>query len=457
MINFRIRNFAAVTLALTLVSSCNLYKKYESSASDNEALDSLYSYIEATNNTDENIASKSWDEFFTDPILQNLIEEGLVSNTDLRVAQLSIEQSEIALKTSRLAYIPTLGLSAGAEVSTASKPSYSLTLSSSWEIDVFGKLTNAKEKSKVALEASKAYVQTIQTGLVATIAANYYSLLMLDEQLDISSRTLVAWEENLRTITALKDAGRLNQTSVYQSEASKVALESSIVTIKQQIFELENTLCALLGRPTTTIERGSLSDVAFPSELSVGLPIELLSNRPDVRYAEYNLAQTFYSTNIARGSLYPSITLGGSAGYSYSSGVSFNLSDIVMGAVASIVQPIFNQGKLRAELKIAKITEEQALLEFNQTLIDAGAEVNAALTQYQSAQQRITHDTAQLELLEKALKSSELLMLHGNVNYLEVLTAQFSLLSAQLTYASDKFSEVEGAINLYRSLGGGID
>lgn len=448
------RNKVMVALLAVVLSSCNLYKEYENTV-DTGRVDSLYNYIEATSDT-TNLASMGWSELFTDPHLVDLISEGLENNTDLKVAALNIDAAEIALRTARLAYVPTLGVGLGANVSTATQPTYSFAATSSWEIDIFGKLKNAKEQSKVALEQSRVYAQSVQTALVATIATNYYSLLMLDDQLDISRRTLQAWQENIRTMKALKDAGMLNQTSVLQSEASRVALESSIVTIDEQIAALENSLSTLLGKPAEHIERGVLADANFPSELSVGVPIQLLSNRPDVMVAEYNLAQAFYATGVARSSLYPSLTLSGSAGYTTGAGVSVNPSEMIFSAAASLLQPIFNGGTLRAALEVAKLQQEQALLQFNQTVLDAGAEVNTALIQWQSAVKSLSYDTERLDYLEEALRSAELLMVHGNVNYLEVLTAQFTLLQAELTFSSDKLSEITGVIELYRALGGGV-
>ncbi len=445
----------AAAIASSL-SGCGIYSNYHR-AEDNDIVDNLYNYIEASNDT-TNIASIEWRELFTDPDLQQLIAKGLESNTDLNVARLSVEQAKTTLTTARLAFLPSLSATPQGTISSSlgnTTKTYNLGVSASWEIDFFGKLRNAKEQSKAALEQSVAYRQAVQTQLVATIAESYYSLLMLDEQLAISEKTQKNWSENLRVMNAMKRAGRINETAVLQSEATSISLNSSIVTITEQIAALENTLSALLAMPTEHIKRGSISSTKFPSELSVGVPLQLLSNRPDVRMAESYLKQAFYATNEARSSLYPSITLSGSGGYTNSLGTITNPSDMLYSAVASLVQPIFNRGTLRAQVKISKSQQEQALLLFNQSILDAGTEVNNALSEWQSAQERLKYSNSQIEILSTTVAKTELLMKHGSSDYLDVLTAQLSLLQSELSYAADKYNEAQGVINLYRALGGG--
>ncbi|MFI3278149.1 MAG: TolC family protein [Rikenellaceae bacterium] len=446
---------AAAALSLSL-SGCGLYSKFES-PKDAVPADGLYSYIQATNDT-SNIASLPWRTLFVDAHLQRLIEKALQNNTDLSVARLDVEQAQAALKTARLAPLPTLSATPQGTISdfkSSTTKSYNLSVSSSWEIDIFAKLRNAKESSKAALEQSVAYRQAVQTQLIATVATSYYSLLMLDEQLKISEETQKNWDENLRVMEALKRAGRINETSVLQSKSSSVALKSQIVTIKEQLAALENTLCALLAMPTTHIERGEISQATFPKELSIGVPMELLTNRPDIRMAESLLAQRFYNVAEARSSLYPTLTLSGAIGFTNSSGAVTNPGDLLSSVVGSLVQPIFSHGTLQAQLKISKAQQEQALLEFKQAILDAGAEVNSALSSWQSAQARLKHSEEQIDLLKLTVKKTELLMKHGEANSLEVLTSQLSLLQSELSYAEDKFNEAQGVINLYRSLGGG--
>ncbi len=447
-----------VGVVATSMSSCGLYSKFEQTA-DESITDSLFDYIEATSDT-TSIASLKWREIFTDSRLQSLIELALENNTDLNVARLNVEQAQISLKRARRAYSPSLDLSLNAgikHVDGTTTNSYGATLASGWDIDIFGKLHNAKLQSKAALEQSIAYQRAVQTQLVATVATNYYSLLMLDEQLEISRISLQMWSDNLRTTEALSRAGRVNNTAVLQSAASKSALESSIISLEEQIKVAENNISTLVMVAPQHIERGNITDVKFPDKLSVGQPLGLVANRPDVQYAEYQLAQAFYATGEARASLYPALSLSGSIAYSDGSGVVTNPGDLIYNLAASILQPIFNKGVLRAELQISKSQQEQALMQFNQAVLDAGAEVNVALIETMSAKDRIAKNTEQIKLLTEAVRNTELLMTHGTSTYLEVLTAQQSLLSAELSLATSKFEQSEGVINLYYALGGGVE
>ena len=328
----------------------------------------------------------------------------------------------------------------------------------SWEIDIFGSLRNAKKGSRAALEQSRAYQQAVQSQLIATIADTYYSLLMLDEQLDITRRTAKSWQETVQSLQALMRAGEQNQAAVAQAEASRLTAEQSVLSLEKQIKELENSLSTLVGIVPQAIERGKLSEAVFSEQLSVGIPLQLLGKRPDVRQAEYALAEAFYATNQARSAFYPQITLSGSAGWTNNSGAAIvNPGNWLLQAVGSLTQPLFNKGKNIANLRIAKAQQEEALLAFQQSLLDAGAEVNNALTQWQTARQSLTLDEEKIEQLETALRSTRLLMQHGNTNYLEVLTAQQTLLDARLTKVSDRYEEIQGVINLYHALGGGAD
>ena len=437
-------------LLLITMSSCNLYKHYERPEID--FVDSLYNRIPTANNY-ESIASLTWKELFTDTILQNLIEIGLNNNTDLEIARLKVEQAEATLKTSKLALFPSVSLSAQAGAKNEGF-TYNITPTASWEIDAFGKLHNTKKGAEAALAATEAYQQAVQTKLIATIADAYYTLLMLDEQLEISKRTLNTWEENIRTLSALKRAGKTNEAAVLQAKANKVNVEGSILTLQKQITVQENSLSALLGLVPQKLERNELSQQVFPDTLLMGLPLSSLINRPDVRQAEYKLVEAFYATNVARSYFYPSITLNGNAGWS---GISGNPGDWIFNAVASLVQPIFNQGKNKARLTISESQRQEALLNFRQTLLDAGTEANNALISWQTARKRLDSDKLQIMYLKGAVFNTQLLMKNGQATYIEVLSAQKNLLQAELTETNDKYLEIQSVITLYHALGGGLE
>lgn len=441
-----------VLLLLTIVSmnSCALYKEYERPEID--FVDSLYNRIPTANDY-ESIASLTWKELFTDSILHDLIEKGLENNTDLEIARLKVEEAETTLKTSKLAFYPNVSFStqAGANQNGLN---YSLAPTASWEIDAFGRLHNTKEGAKAALAATEAYQQAVQTQLIATIADSYYTLLMLDEQLEISKRTLNTWEENIRTLSALKRAGKTNEAAVLQAKANKVNVEASILSLEKQIIEHENSLSALLGLVPQEFERNDLASQIFPDTLLMGLPLSSLINRPDVRQAEYRLVEAFYATNVARSYFYPSITLSGTAGWS---GVSGNPGDFIFNAVGSLMQPIFNQGKNKARMKVSELQQQEALLNFKQTLLDAGTEANNALVSWQTARKRLDSDKLQIMYLKGAVMNTQLLMKNGQADYLEVLTAQKNLLQAELTESTDKYMEIQSVITLYHALGGGLE
>lgn len=445
--------------ALLLFSGCGIYTNYH--RPESLPVDSLYRDVPEAMQDTSSLADLSWRELFTDSLLVIWIEVGLEKNSDIQTARLLTEEAQASLQASRLAFLPSVSLTPQGSLSSfgGAKPSktYSLGGTAEWEIDAFGGLRNAKKGSRAALEASRAYEQAVQTQLVATIAETYYSLLALDRKLAITRETARKWGENVRAMKALKRAGERDDAAVAQAEASRLEAESSVLSLERQLHELENSFSTLLGIVPIEIERGRLLELSFPEELSVGVPVQLLGRRPDVRQAEWQLAEAFYATNKARSSFYPQITLSGSAGWTNSSGTGIvNPGDWLLNAVGSLVQPLFNRGRNVANLKIAKAQQQEALVAFRQKLLDAGAEVNNALTQWQTARKSLELDSRKVETLETAVRSTQLLMEHGNTNYLEVLTAQQTLLQAQLTEVSDKYEEIQGVISLYHALGGGI-
>ena len=442
------------SLAACLLAGCGIYKPYSRPEVETDGL-----YREIPTEDTVTIASLSWRELFTDEHLQTLIEKGLEQNTDLHIARLRVEEAEAVLKNARLSYLPSVSLSPEGGINRydgVTAKTYNLGASASWEIDIFGKVTNAKRGAWAALNGSWAYQQAVQTQLVATIANSYYMLLMLDRQLAINNSTLVTWEKSIKVLEALKQSGKSNDAAVLQARANRMALESSILSLRQNIHETENALSTLLAMPAQAIERGTLDRQRFPEELSVGMPLQLLANRPDVKQAENTLAQAFYATNAARAAFYPSITLSGTLGWTNNGGGAIlNPGKWLLGAIGTMTQPLFNKGINLANLKIAKAQQEEATLLFRQSLLDAGKEVNDALTGWQTARQRVKIDNNQIALLQEAVRKNEILMRHSPMTYLEVLTAQQSLLAAELTEAQDRFDEIQSVILLYHALGGG--
>lgn len=451
-----------IVFAAVMLASCGIYTNYERPAQAVADMDSLYR-PEARPDTTRSIATLRWEELFTDTCLQQLIRQGLAANADLAVARLQVEEAQATLRQSKLAYLPSVQLEPAGTLSSfdgqKTQKTYSVGASASWEIDLFGKLRNSKRQALASLLASDAYRQAMQTQVVATVADSYYALLMLDEQIRITEQTAESWREYVRSLAALMQAGQADRATLAQAEASRLAAESSLLSLQQQAIEQENALCVFVGLTPRRLERGTMDGQHFPSHLSVGVPLDLLSRRPDVRQAEANLMQAFYATNSARAAFYPSITLSGSAGWTNSGGAAVtNPGAWLLQAVGSLVQPLFNRGQNLANLKIAKAQQEEAVLQFRQSLLDAGNEVNNALAQWQTARERIRLDNGQVEQLTITLGDTELLMENSaDTNYLQVLTARQSLLSAQLAVASDRYDEIQGVIELYHALGGGSE
>ena len=444
--------------AALILTSCGIYTNYQ--RPDSVRTDGLYGSAEKPGGDTTNLGSLPWRDVFTDVRLQALIERGLRNNTDLGRAHLQVEQAEASLSAANLAFLPSFALAPQATLSgvdgAAPSQTYRLPLTASWQLDVFGSLRNARQRARTLLLASQAYRQAVQAQVVSGIATYYYTLAMLDEQLKISEETAANWQKNVETMRALMAAGRYNDAAVSQSEANWYSVSASVLSLRQQIRETENRLAVLLGDSIHAVERGEMDAWQMPASLSVGLPASLLAQRPDVMRAEQSLAAAFYATNAARAAFYPSITLSGTAGWTSSAGAAItNPSNFIWSAVASLTQPLFQNGRLRAQLRIARAEQESAALTFRQTLLNAGMEVNNALTQVQTYEAKAEYYDKQVASLERAVKATTLLMEHGSATYLEVLTAQQSLLAARLTRLTNRYNEISSVITLYQALGGG--
>ena len=455
------KQIITLTVAALTLSSCGIYTKYKPVT---EVPINLYGEEVVVTDTLDNMGNLSWREVFTDPQLQTLIEKGLQNNTDLQSAQWRVKEAEATLLSAKLAYLPSFALSPQGTVSSFDKSkarqTYTLPVTASWEIDIFGQIRNAKRQAKALLEQSRDYKQAVRTQLIAGIANTYYTLLMLDAQFEISVRTQHSWKETVDATRALMEAGMANEAAVSQMEATYYTICTSVLDLKEQINQVENSLSLLLAEAPHTIERADTWNFPYGMQerFSVGIPVQMLSNRPDVRSAERLLEAAFYVTNQARSAFYPSIVLSGSAGWTNSAGsMIVNPGKFIATAIGSLTQPLFNRGTNIARLKIAKAQQEEAKLGFQQTLLNAGSEVNEALVKYQTAKEKAAYYDKQIMSLNKAFESTSLLMQHGNTTYLEVLTAQQTLLSAQLNQVANRFAEIQGVINLYQALGGGRD
>jgi len=445
---------------MLLFSACRVTKTYER---PDVKTDSLYRDLAAADTA--TIASLPYDEVFSDPILQRLIEEGLQQNNDLKTAIAAMEEALASFKQSKAAFLPSLAIDASV---TESKPTavmvaigsytqYQLQATTSWEADIWGKLKSSKKAMYASLLKSDAARKTVLTQLIADIANSYYALMAYDNQLAITEETLKNRVEDVKTMKALKAGDVVTGADLVQSEANRYAASLAIPDLLVSIRATENALCVLLGRPPGKVERSKLQDQKTIADLAIGVPTQLLANRPDVQDAEYGLIAAFETTNIARTNFYPALTLTGSGGLSRTALTNFfSASSTFFSIVGGLAQPIFAQGANKAQLRTAAAQQKQALYLFEQSLLNAGSEVSNALFTYQMAKRKTDDRKSQLNALTKAVSfTKQLLQYSSATNYTDVLTAEQNLLTAKLSGVNDKLQEFQSVVELYRALGGG--
>ncbi|MCI6460266.1 MAG: efflux transporter outer membrane subunit [Prevotella sp.] len=458
----KIRNIILTASAAAMLGSCGIYNKYERPdvniqgiVRDTASISDTLAVADTTS-----FGNLPWRSVFTDSQLQKLIETGLAHNVNMLNAALNVKMVQAQLVSAKLAFLPAISFSPSGTLSSwdGATPSkiYSLPVQASWSIDLFGNLLNAKRNAQMQLLAMKDYQLVVQTGLVSNIANLYYTLMMLDKQLEIVNSMADLTKETLRIMRLQKDMGRVNETGVQSAEANYYSVLAQASDIKRQIREMENSMSLLLGQPAQTIARGTLDSQSLPTEFSTGVALQMLSNRPDVHYAEMNLAACFYDTNRARSQFYPSINISGSGAYTNSGGMGIvNPGKWLMSAVGSLTQPIFAHGQLVAGLKVAKAKQEQAFNTWQQAVLSAGSEVSNALVLYNSSAEKAELDGKRVDVLQKNVEMTKQLFNSRSASYLEVVTAQQSLLNAQLAKVQDDFYKMQAVVNLYYALGGG--
>ena len=434
---------------LLLLNSCALYKNYERPS--DIITDGIYGDMQTAG--DNSLGDLKWRDLFTDPTLQALIERGLQQNSDMKNAELRIKEADYALQCAKLAYVPSFYFNPSGTISRVWDPydrntystnkSYSLPVALSWQIGSIGSLRNSKKKAEVTRVQLRNAKQAIQAQLVAGIASMYYNLSMLDEQLQLTLQTEQNWGKYLQMQKQLMDAGQGNMAAVASIEATYYSISTSVVSIKDNIHAVENALATLIGETAGHIERGSLASFRAPAVCSTGMPITILDRRPDVRIAENKLAEAFYDKNIALSGFFPQLTISANGQFTNSMGAAVINPGVLIGnAVANLAQPIFANGRIRAQYKVSKAELEAATNDFQQAIIAAGNEVNAAMDNIYAARNKQEFIDKQVEALTRALDATQKLYQNSGTNYLNVITAQNSLLST---------------INLYQALGGGAE
>lgn len=424
----------------------------------------LYGNLATTDSV--TLADKPWHELFTETYLQKLIEEGLNNNPDLQIAIQKVMQAEAYFSQSKAAMLP--GISAKGTGTYVRNPesiypdgprevnNFQLGAEASWEVDLWGKLRSSKRSAYANLLASDAGKKAVETRLISSIATAYYSLAGLDAKLAITRQTVKNNIDLVETIKVLKESGRVTGAAIVQSEAARYAAEVTIPDLEQQIRETENTLCLLLGRAPGTIERGKIDEQTLSSVLQTGVPAQLLDNRPDVMQAEFAVMSAYETTNSARAYFYPALTLTASTGFAATDlDQLLDPKSFAANVIGGLTQPLFNKKVNTTRLKVAQAQQEEALINFRNTLLKAGQEVHNAMGSYESSVQKIALRQLQLEALNKSVDYTKELLTYGSATYTEVLNAQTSLLSAQLSSVNDQLQQLNAVVTLYRALGGG--
>lgn len=459
------KKLLTIMSATLLLSSCGLYNKYERPDVNTTGLvrdTASVSDTLAVRDT-ANFGNLPWREVFTDQQLQALIEQGLENNVDLLNAALNVKMVEAQLTAAKLAFVPSFTFSPQGTLSSwdgsKTTKTYSLPVQASWSLDLFGNLLSQKRSAQTALLATKDYQLVVKTQVIANIANMYYTLLMLDRQLEIVNEMSGVTKETWDMMKGLKElSAGYNSTSVSSAEANYYSVLAQAADLKRQIRETENSLSLMLGQSAQAIKRGRLEDQNLPSKFSTGIPLQMLNNRPDVHYAEMSLAQCFYNVQTARSRFYPSITISGSGAFTNSSGAGIvNPGKWLLSAVGSLVQPLFMNGQLIAGLKVAKAEQEQAYNTWQNAVLQAGNEVSNALVLYNTSDERSRLEQKQVAALRRAVEDTKMLYHDRSSNYLEVITAETNLLNAELTKVADDFYKMQAVVNLYQALGGGTN
>lgn len=452
-------NSAVVAIAMTMATSCGLYKKYETPT--DTAM--TKAYVEARQNQANDSTSFGnllWENVFTDPVLADYINRALSSNLSVADARLNIDLARTQLKGARLAYYPSVALAPnGAGASYAGSDmtwTYQLPLSVSWEVDVFGKLLNNKRSAQVGVDIAEAQAQAVRSQIISAVATTYYSMAAIEAQLELSRNTAVLWKESVDVMRDLKDAGRLTEAAVVQSDANYRSVLASISDLEVSRHKLDNVMSTLLSTMPSKWYVSPSAKLAVPDMMLPGVPMNYLANRPDVYMAERGLATAYYATNSARAAFYPGLTITANGGFTNLLGSLIkNPGDWFVQLAGSLTAPLFARGQNIARLEAAKISGTMAMNRFESTVLSAAGEVSDALTTYEKAGERAKHLDEQVSDLEKSVEYTNDLLIYSNGTYLEVLTAQQGLLQARMNRIACDLTRAQAVINLYQAVGGG--
>ena len=461
----KIQNIMIMGLAALALTSCkSLYGTYQRPNVNTRGIvrDSLSMTDTLVVTDTTSFGNMPWRSVFTDPQLQMHIERALTNNVDLLNAALNVKMAEAQLKAARLSFLPSFTFAPQGTIASwdggKAISTYQLPVAASWNADLFGNLLSQKRAAQVALLATKDYQTLVKTNIISGVANMYYTLLMLDKQLEIVNNMHELTKETWDKMKVLKDLGRgIRSTGVQSAEANYYAVEAKKTDLVRQIRETENALSLLMGQPAQSISRGKLENQALPTNLSTGIGIQLLANRPDVHAAEMQLAECFYGVETARSRFYPSLTIAPTGMFTNSAGAAvINPGKWMLSAVGSLVQPIFQKGKIIAGLRVAEAQYEKAYNTWQNSILKAGNEVSNALVLYHSSDEKSKIEAKQIQTLQQNVEDTKLLLSQSSSTYLEVITAQQTLLNAQMAKITDDFHKMQAVVNLYQALGGGV-
>lgn len=451
----RIKVIISIGILCLVVGSCGLYNKYES----DPTIPADVLGINTTDTLGANVpAPLSWREFFTDPLLQQLIECALERNTDINSARIAIKQSEISLQMAKKSILPSLFFSPSGTISHFNgntTETYNVPLQANWDLGTIGSYTNKKRAAQAVIMQAQAREDLVRTNLISAVAQQYCLLQLLDRQYEILIQTDSLWGASLEAQKVLWENGKIYSTAVNQQESSCMNVKTQMVDVRRNIRSVENALCQLLAMSPQHIDRSPWGIYSMPQLANEGISAQMLQNRPDIRLADHAMEEAFYNMQVARSAFYPGISLSGAAGWTNNGGGALvNPGKILLNIVGSLTQPIFARGQLKGNLEIAKLNQENMRNKYVQTVIDAGNDVNEALADYQASIEKYSLYHRQVEVLHDAFNGTHELMDNGKASYLEVLTAQESLLNAQISEAKNMYDAAQAVIELYIALGG---
>lgn len=452
-------------LLLFLGSSCQVTKKY--TAPQVKANNYLFR-LDSLLNKGEQIGDLFWKDYYQDEILQRHIETALQHNFDNRIAYKNIERFTALFKQGKAKYLPTLNVNADAQRqkqagnsqfgSFFSDAFYQYTLSGnlSWEADIWGKIASQKLAAEAQFEKSVTAQKTLQTTIISNVANTYYQLLAADRRREILSETIVLRTQSLETIKSLKDAGQSNQLAISQAEAQLEQVKIQLTDADNQIFQLENALVLLTGKRVEIVERNTLDAQEIRTDFQVGLPAEILSNRPDIKEAELDFRSFFENHNVAIASMYPTIRLTANLGFqSLKPGSWLNSQSFFTTLIGGFSQAVLDNRRLKTQKELTKNDMEQSLLNFEKKIMEAGVEVSNSLKDFETQQKKVAALKKQEQLLSQSLDDAKELLKYGFANYLDVLNAQANLLNTQMQMIQANSQQLQATTTIYRAIGGG--